>query len=213
MLNFTTPFEIKAPDAAGIFAGHGAIFDSVDLGGDSIQRGSFHDTLSEIKARGNPLPVLWSHDQSKAVGRFTMLREDNVGLYVEGKLTLETQAAKEAYALLRDRAVSGLSIGYGVPDGGSSHRGRTRLLHKIDLHEISLVAVPMHPDARVTQVKMLDCTDERAIKNYLRDQHKFSRTKAIAAADALWKILRSADTPATSEERLAEALENFLRGN
>jgi HK97 family phage prohead protease len=208
MLNFNTPLELKSPDGAGTFAGHGAVFRSVDLGGDAIQPGAFADTLRKIKARGAPLPVLWSHDQSKPVGRFTALREDAKGLYVEGRLTMETQAAKDAFAYLRDRAVSGLSIGYGIPEGGAEHKNGVRLLHKIDLHEISLVAVPMHPDARISSVKMLDCADPRELKNYLRDQHQFSRSKAAAAAEALWRILRGEDTE-TSADRLTDALATF----
>jgi HK97 family phage prohead protease len=208
MINFNTPLELKSPNAAGIFAGHGAVFTTTDLGGDAIQPGAFTDTLRKINARGTPLPILWSHDQSKPVGKFTTLREDAKGLYVEGKLTMSTQAAKDAFAYLRDRAVSGLSIGYDVPKGGAEFKNGVRLLHKLDLHEISLVAVPMHPDARVTEVKMLDCADPRELKNYLRQTHNFSRSKAAAAAEALWKILRGEDH-VTESERLSDAIESF----
>ena len=217
-MHYTTPLSFKAPNGTGVFVGHGAIFRTRDLGGDAIQPGAFTDTLKEIAQRGAPLPVLFGHDQSKPIGRYTALREDTTGLLVEGTLTLETVAAKEAYALMRDRAVSGLSIGYDIPRGGSEQKGDTRLLHKLTLHEISLVAVPMHPDARVTQVKALaDCADARELTQLLHHEHEFSRTKAAAAATALWRILRGEDyDPDGGLQLVNDALKNFtqsLKGN
>lgn len=206
---YNTPLQVKAPDAAGLFSGYGAIFNTKDLGGDAIQPGAFRDTLSAINARGAPLPVLWGHDQKISVGRYTSLREDGKGLLVEGRLTLETQAAKDAYALMRDRAVTGLSIGYAIPEGGSERKGDTRLLHKIDLHEVSLVAVPMHPDARVTQVKSLGtCSSERELQHILHHEHRFTRSKSAAAAAALIQILRGKDG-STEDELLMDAIENL----
>jgi HK97 family phage prohead protease len=208
-LHFSTPLEFKAPEAGGQFVGYLAVLNSVDLGGDSIQPGSFQKTLAETKARGTPIPLLWSHDPSIVLGRFTELNEDAKGLFARGQLTLGTEAAREKYALLKDRAVTGLSIGYSVPDGGSERRGGTRLLKQIDLHEGSLVAVPMHPDARIAEVKsLLDCTDEREIRNLLRERDCLSRTKATAAADALWRILSGRDEGA---ERLAARAKSFLQ--
>jgi uncharacterized protein len=206
---YSTPLQFKSPDGAGVFVGHGAIFRTKDMSGDAIQPGAFRETLAAIKARAAPLPVLFGHDMSKPIGRYTALREDATGLLVEGRLTLDTRAGKEAYALIRDRAVSGLSIGYTVPKGGSEHKGDTRLLHRIDLHEISLVAVPMHPDARVTEVKALGaCADARELQQLLHHSHQFSRSKAAAAAEVLWQILRGTDGR-EKDEILLDAIESF----
>lgn len=194
ILHYTTPLEFKAPEMGGEFAGHLAIFNSPDIGGDSILPFAFQKTLAETKARGTPLPLLWAHDQSIVLGRFTELREDAKGLFVRGKLTLDTQPAREKYALLKDRAVTGLSIGYSVPDGGSERRGDVRLLKEIDLHEGSLVAVPMHPEARVTDVKSaMDCAHVPELERLLREALDLSSRKAKAAANALWPILNGRD--------------------
>lgn len=213
-MRYTTPYEIKA-DAAGVFRGHGAIFDSVDLGGDLIEPGAFSETLAEIKSRGVPLPLLWAHDQHTPVGKFSDLREDDIGLRVEGRLTLKTKAAQEAYALLQDRAVTGLSIGYGIRKGGSEQKGDIRILKNLDLHEISLVAIPMHRDARITHVKSaLDCQHPRELERLLRDKLGLSSRKAIACANAMWPIV-AGDDEIDPNDIVAEiaSINSFLRGS
>jgi hypothetical protein len=130
---------------------------------------------------------------SAPIGRITTLKEDHVGLYAEAALTLETRAAAEAYALLKAGAVSGLSIGYSVPDGGAEYRGGTRLLKQIALHEVSIVSVPMNPAARVTAVKAMDCTHPRDLERLLRETLFLSSRKSKAAANAIWPLLSDRD--------------------
>jgi len=49
--------------------------------------------------------------------------------------------------------VKGLSIGHKVPSGCSVYEKDMRLLRKIDVLEVSLVAVPMNPQAQIANVK------------------------------------------------------------
>ena len=76
------------------------------------------------------------------------MREDGRGLWVKGRLILEVQAAREAQALLQAGAIDGLSIGYRTLRSEKATSGR-RLLHEIELWEVSLVTFPMLPEARV----------------------------------------------------------------
>lgn len=188
---FSLPLEIKASDVAGSgeFAGYAAVFGNVDLGGDVILPGAFERTLADHKKRGVTPPLLWSHDTHVVLGRVNDLREDRKGLYAEARLSLGTTAGAETYALLRDRAVGGMSIGYSTVREDAGDR-RARLLKEIELYEVSLVAVPMNPDARVTAVKAaLDCAHPRELDRLLRDALGLSRRKAHDAANALWPIL------------------------
>lgn len=117
------------------FAGYAAIFDRVDRGGDVIRRGAFARTL----AASHPVPLLWQHD--RAIGRIERIAEDARGLRVIGRI----DDAEVAAGLARG-AVGGLSFGYRVR---RARGGRTRELIELDLVEVSLVAVPMQPLARV----------------------------------------------------------------
>ncbi|MEO0357142.1 MAG: HK97 family phage prohead protease, partial [Pseudomonadota bacterium] len=76
------------------------------------------------------------------------VREDDRGLYVKGRLLPDVPRAAEAAALLKAGAIDGLSIGYRTLKATKDEQGQ-RLLHELDLWEVSLVTFPMLPDARV----------------------------------------------------------------
>jgi HK97 family phage prohead protease len=78
--------------------------------------------------------------QSKS---WTSAHEDQKGLRLEGKLTLETQRGAEARALAKDGALA-LSIGYQTQD--ADWIDGKRILKEVKLFEVSLVSIPMNPE-------------------------------------------------------------------
>lgn len=142
--------QLKHLDENGAFSGYGSIFNVVDSQQDMILPGAFRNTIRDGAA---DIKLLWQHNFDEPIGIFTLLREDARGLYVEGKLLLDVQRAKEAHSLLKAGALGGLSIGY-VPvrhhiDGETG----VRVLEEVALYEISLVTFPANEQARVSQVK------------------------------------------------------------
>ncbi|BDA83687.1 hypothetical protein Sa4125_12290 [Aureimonas sp. SA4125] len=145
------------PDAAsapaGTIRGYASLFGVVDLVGDRIEPGAF---LASLARRGPArIRMLWQHDPARPVGVWTRLREDPTGLLAEGRLALETQGGREAFALIEAGAVDGLSIGFrtkrAVRDRGGG--GTRRRLVEIDLWEISVVTFPMQEGARLIDVR------------------------------------------------------------
>jgi HK97 family phage prohead protease len=123
------------------FAGYAAIFGRPDRGGDVVRAGAFARALK----RPALVPLLWQHAPGRPIGRIDYLKEDGRGLRVIGRLSAGA-AGREAAALLKEGAVSGLSFGYRVREA----RGQgPRELIEIELVEISLVTFPMQPKARV----------------------------------------------------------------
>jgi len=140
-------FEVKQLDEAGVFEGYAAVFGNEDLGGDVIEPGAFKKTLKE-----NPtLPILWQHDVREPIGVTLEACEDGKGLRVRGQLNLETSRGREAYALLKQGALRGLSIGYDTIK--EAWHGSVRRLKEVRLWEWSLVTFPMNPKAQITAVK------------------------------------------------------------
>ena len=124
------------------FAGYAAVFGHPDRGGDVVRAGAFERSL---KRGPGAVPLLWQHEAGRPIGRIEYLREDKRGLRVIARLS-EGAAGKEAAALLKDGAVSGLSFGYRVREA----RGESpRELTDLELVEVSLVTFPMQPKARV----------------------------------------------------------------
>lgn len=138
--------------------GYAALFGRPDLAGDIICRGAFARSLA--RRRPGDIALLYQHAAEQPVGRWTALREDETGLFARGELLLDATAGREAHALLKGRALSGLSIGFApvrarqrASQRRNSRPGRTgRELLEIDLWEISIVTFPMMPGARITRV-------------------------------------------------------------
>ncbi|WP_337658670.1 HK97 family phage prohead protease [Sphingorhabdus sp. Alg231-15] len=123
------------------FAGYAAIFNRIDKGGDIIRPGAFGSL-----ADGLSLPLLWQHRQENRIGSISYAREDQRGLRVIGTLSTATRVGREVAAMLAGRTVEGLSFGYRVEQSAGR---RPRILHHLDVAEISLVTCPMQPLAQV----------------------------------------------------------------
>jgi HK97 family phage prohead protease len=192
-------FEIKQLDDAGRIEGLAAAFGNVDHGGDRMLAGSVTKTLAE---RGNrPLPMLLHHDLKRPIGAWKEWHETADGLFVKGAISLATRDGAEAHALAREGALTGISIGY-VPRQ-KSYDGSARVLEAVDLHEASLVAVPMNDLARVTAVKSI--TGARDIAELLQDAGLSGR-KAKAAAGAAWKAINDSNDDAEAEAEIRAIL-------
>ena len=118
------------------------MFDRPDKGGDVIRKGAFARAL---KAAGD-VPLLWQHRAGAVVGRIEHLSEDKRGLRV-----IAAVGDRQASRLLGSGKVDGLSFGYRVREAKSE--GPHRELIELDLVEVSLVANPMQPKARVHAVE------------------------------------------------------------
>lgn len=131
---------------AGEVEGLASVFGTADLGGDVVHKGAFAGAKP-------PLPMLASHDQADVVGVWDALEEVPEGLRVKGRLLVNDVArAAEVRALILSGAMSGLSIGY-VARKAAKRVGGGRDLRAVDLLEVSVVAVPMHPGARILSAK------------------------------------------------------------
>ena len=143
---------IKSIEESGRFAGYASVFGVVDNQRDIMMRGAFSHTL---KGRVPEIKLLWQHQQDEPIGIFTEIAEDANGLYVEGKLLMQVQRAKEAHALLMEGAISGLSIGYSPVRYSTDEVTGVRKLAEVKLWEISLVTFPANDAAQVTVVKQM----------------------------------------------------------
>ncbi len=118
------------------FAGYAAIFHHADRGGDVLLPGAL--------VAGAAVPLLWQH-RGAAIGTVEWIGEDARGVKVVGHV-----AAAEPARLVRGGAITGLSFGYRAL---RVRQGVRRVIARADLVEISLVAQPMQPLARIHAVE------------------------------------------------------------
>lgn len=149
----TKDFSLQVKNLAedGSFEGYGSIFGNVDSYGEKVLPGAFIESLARHKREGSNVLMLWQHNSDEPIGIWEDLAEDAKGLWGRGRLILEVQKAREVHALMKAKAIGGLSIGYREQD--TDQEGNVRLLKKLDLYEISPVSFPANRRARIESVK------------------------------------------------------------
>jgi HK97 family phage prohead protease len=137
--------EIKKLTEKGTFEGLASTYGNVDQTGDVVMQGAFTTTLQQ---GGIERPLLWQHRDPIGVVKLT---DSSAGLVAEGQLSLGIQLGKDAYTLLRDGVVKGLSIGFQTVK--EQFVGEVRQLLSLKLFEVSLVTFPANLEATVATVK------------------------------------------------------------
>lgn len=189
--------EIKSLKDSGEFEGYGSTFGGEpDAYGDVIAEGAYSDSLAAHKAKGTMPKLFWQHNADEPIGKWTDAVEDSHGLLMRGKLNMDVQRGREAYALLKAGDIDGLSIGYRIKEYSVDTDTGIWTLEKLDLIEVSIVSVGANENAVVQSVKAAkaahDLTEklkagdrltEREFETWLKGLHLgFSNSQAERAA-------------------------------
>ena len=148
----SSSLEIKQINNLGKFCGYASVFNIKDSYNDIVLPHSFQKTLSKKNFKTD-IKMLWQHQADKPIGYFTLIKEDSIGLYVEGQIMLDIKKGLEAYNLIKSKAVNGLSIGYKINDYTFDKNSNIRKLKEIELFEISIVTFPANEYSNITYCK------------------------------------------------------------
>lgn len=133
--------------------GYAAVFGNVDSYNEIVDPGAFTVWINE-----NPdtvTPIFWEHDHiswgdpKTPIGKTTLLREDDYGLYFEGELS-DTPKADEIATLLADGAIKGASFAFQVTD--QYEEDDVWHLSGLSLKEISPVNWGANPKAYIEAI-------------------------------------------------------------
>ena len=178
----------------GIFEGYLSTYGDVDSYRTYFMPGAWDKSIERFNS-GEVIPVLWSHDRTKPIGKFTELKSDDKGLWGRGKLTLEDPQAKIAYAHMKDGSVMGLSVGFELDYDNVTYN---RLLDALgiaeaDLFECSVVVFPANTNAKITNFKS---------QNHDHGENKMegSIAETIEKMNAAIENLRTAQTAQNDAE-------------
>lgn len=146
--------EIKSLKESGEFEGYGSTFGGEpDAYGDVIAPGAYTDSLKAHKAKGTMPKLFWQHNPDEPIGKWVEAAEDDHGLLMRGRLNMDVQRGREAYALLKAGDIDGLSIGYRIKEYSVDTESGVWTLEKLDLVEVSIVSVGANENAVVQSVK------------------------------------------------------------
>ncbi len=140
-------FIIKSSKADNtVIVGYASVFGVADNQNDIISNGAFKNTKS------NQVRLLWQHDVTKPIGVVNYLEEDEYGLKIEAEINNRTLLGSEATALIKQKAVSGLSIGFIIKSSDYNSHG-IRVIDEVELMEISIVTFPANIMAGISEIK------------------------------------------------------------
>ena len=204
----SVPLELKSFGDDGTFTGYGSVFNNTDQGGDVVESGAFGKSLDLWKSSGRVVPVLWQHKSAEPIGSWNSLTEDSHGLIGKAALWVEDAPyAKLAYRGMKEKTITGLSIGYRVKRETLDRKAGVNRLHELDLVEISVVTNPMNDAARVDAVKAKllagDKLTLREFEEILREKG-FSRSEAERIAAHGFKSTQARECDANISDVLTE---------
>ena len=121
----------------------------------------------------------------------------------------DVQRAKEARALMKAKAVNGLSIGFMSKQWSYDRDSEVRTLTEVDLWEVSLVTFPANRASRITGVKAAaeDITTPKDAERILRDAG-ISKAEALAFVS---RVMRLGEERRDSAQSTAHALQAARR--
>ena len=178
------PLKLKSVSDTGEFEGYGSVFGVKDSYSDIVIPGAFTKSMDNWKVKGGQPAMLWQHKTDEPIGVYTEMREDDVGLFVKGRLLIDDDPlAKRAHAHMKAGSLTGLSIGYMLKDWEYDRTKDAFLLKEIDLWEVSPVTFAANDEARISDVKSAFARGEtplpKNIERVLRDVG-LSRSQAKA---------------------------------
>jgi len=219
--------SIKASDEKGLVEAYVSIFGNVDSYDEVIERGAFRESLEKKLPKG-----VWAHNWDKPIAKTIEAEEDEKGLRIKGKLVLEVQQAKEAYALLKEGVIDEFSIGYSVLKDEVNRETGIRTLKKLRLYEWSPVLVGANPDTEVIGVKNAEKKEKKEVKEVKeikeedakKDESKvlsienkelvkdiISQLKELSSSLAKLVEAQKEPTPIAGGEKVEPKPENFKR--
>ena len=199
-------FKLDDVDTQGTIRGYASTFGNVDLGYDVVDKGAFKKS---IKESNSVWPILADHNPSKQIGWNMRAEEDEKGLYIEGKLDLNVQDAREKYSLAKSAmelgAKMGLSIGYMVVKAEPDRdKPMVRRLKELKLFEYSIVTFPMNTEAMITNAKSLVGVDR--VRHILDDLIKQGIKKS-----EIELALRTEAASINDPSKVAQSMDNLIK--
>lgn len=162
---------INKDEKTGIIkiSGYAVKWDSINYYGEKFIKGAFADVCAAFKAGTKKVHAYYNHgwrlwyvdaQLAMRVGKYTELKEDEVGLYLELEFTPNLLIAQNVAAMIQHGTVDGFSIAFYPPnDIDVDDKGTHIEIKRADLYEISVVDDPADDSARVINDEVIQAIE------------------------------------------------------
>jgi hypothetical protein len=198
----------ESADGAGTFEALVSVFGTKDSYGEVVMPGAFTRTLEEWAAKGDPIPVYWSHrldDPDYNIGHVIEAAETDEGLQVKAQLDLDNPKAVQTHKLMKERRVTQFSFSFAVRDYNKSADGDTVELTDLDLYEVGPTPVGANPDTELIAVKAGRVLSAKNVEIISKAKDAMS-----AASTALAELLKANNS--SDEDKSARTAPSQDRG-
>ena len=190
-----------------IIYGYASVFENPDLDNDIVAKGAFKNLDP------NKIKFLWQHDHSKPIGKIVSADMDSYGLKIEAEINNSSMFGAEASALIKQKAVEGLSIGFRTKSCGYDGNG-CRVIDDIDLFEISVVTFPANDKAQIHDFKARKFANTKTlepIENLTHIHKKFQNIEGAIDMEIKMDQTQYVRTTENKIDNLEEKLRNVER--
>lgn len=217
--------DIKSVDTESrIIKGYAAIFNKVDSCGDMLIKGCFTKSIQErgVESQTNrKILLLNQHRMSEPIGRPTVLKEDETGLYFECPID-EIQRGEEALTQVKSGTINQVSFGFNYVWDKCEIKNNIEVdgvvyseifvVKEVVLWEISLVSFGMNEYTSVTtkatgnEIESLKDEINEAFNVALKSDNQVAIKQAATRYNQLIDALieKSADKRATDKHKPQE---------
>jgi HK97 family phage prohead protease len=193
----------------GVFEAIVSVFGNVDSYGDMVMPGAFSDSLAEWGEKGDPIPVLWSHnsyDPASHIGYVEKAEERDEGLWIRGRLDIHADPAeskaRQVWRLLKGRRVTQFSFAYDILDAAEVRDEGRKVyeLRKLKLYEVGPTLVGVNQDTELLDTKALRrvLDDVKAGRVLSKKNEDLLRNAHAAIGDVLATLESDDDGKATA---------------
>lgn len=169
-----TEFRSKKDEKTGavVISGYAVKWDSINYYGEKFIRGAFAEVCAAVAAGTKKVHAYYNHgwrmywiDSQMAlrIGKYKVLKEDEIGLYVEFEFTPGLVWAQQIAAMVEHETVDGFSIAFYPPSPMDVDDKGTHIeIRRADLYEISIVDEPADDAARVINDDLIQSIESEA---------------------------------------------------
>lgn len=206
------PIQMESLDSQGRFEGwatkYGVPIERF-FGPVVMEAGMFGESIKRMGAEN--IRLLWQHNPDEPIGVYENVEEVQEGVRVKGRLLIDDlQRAREAFALMKNRAIGGLSVGFDVEESVTDNKTGVMRYTKGDLMEVSAVTFPANSEAKIDRVHSIgvdEFQEIRDLERFLRDAG-LSRSAAKAVASRGFAGLTQCDAGEVQAD-VVEALQKL----
>ena len=133
-----------------IFEGY-ASTEALDSQNEVVLKSALTPAIEGFLSRGK---ITYNHDRKQVIGKPIEAYTDEKGLRIKGFIARGSKAADEVWALMKQKVLDGLSLGFHYDPQGFKYEGKKRVVTRIkDIFECTICGFPSNPESYIDAVK------------------------------------------------------------